>query len=383
VGVLRQGKDAAPEEQPRVASFDFWRHGEEMLRLILCAWFAMFVSCSNTSSVDGNDGGTSCAWPAIPLGEGCLLGGPTATGAAPLQIVLDGGTQIRANITYATRGGRVLQGDLFVPPPTATKPGVVVLVHGGGWRDCGQRRAALSSLALFFSSTLNVSVYNIEYRLTQEGGAYPENVNDVKCALRFMAANAAQYGLDGSKVVVMGESAGGHLALMAGITDSSPSLDIECGKAPALRAIVAYSAPTDLPAFRLTPSAAKDAPAVYTQSLCNTAVTPCVSSCDRCIDASPLAHACSAKAPMLLVHAPEPYDALVATSQSQRLADALSAQGAAVKLLIPTPLEIEAQRWGDRACSAQAGIAHGFQSPCLLTPTFVELQQFMVKALSP
>ncbi len=360
--------------------------------LLFSLSFAL-ISCSTSTSRDGgnsqdSDSGTpagiDCNWPAVPQGAGCSTGGPTAAGEAPLRIDLDGGTQIRANVTYATRGGRVLQGDLFLPPATKVKPGVIVLVHGGGWLDCTQRRSVLSALALFFSATFNVGVYNIEYRLTQEGGAYPENLNDVKCALRFMSANATQYGLDGSKVVAMGESAGGHLVLMAGLTESSSSaIDAQCGKMPPLRAIVAYSAGTDLPAFRQTMSTAKDAPAIYTQSACNTAVTPCTTSCDRCVDASPLAHACSAKAPILLVQAPEPYDALVPTSQSQRLANALRTNGASVNLLIPTPIEIEAQRWGDRPCSAQAGIAHGFQSPCLLTPTFSGLQQFITKAFGP
>jgi acetyl esterase/lipase len=366
-----------------------------MVRLFLCGFLCALASCARltpesdaglTGTDDGgsaNPMGTVCAWPSVPPGAGCQVGGPTSTGEAPLQVDLDGGTQIRANVTYAVRGGRVLQGDLFLPRGLSSKPGAIVLVHGGGWLDCSQRRAAISALALYFSATLNVGVYNIEYRLAQEGGAYPENVDDVKCAIRFLATNAAQYGLDGNRLLVMGESAGGHLALLAGLTESSPALDAQCGKAPQLRAIIAYSPPTDLPAFRLTTSAAKDAPSVYTRSACTTPTIPCTTSCDRCVDASPLAHACKAKVPVLLVHAPEPYDALVPTLQSQRLAEALSVNGATVKLLIPTPIEIESQRWGNQPCSAQAGIAHGFQSPCLLTPTFASLQQFVNAALKP
>ncbi len=331
------------------------------------------------------DAGLRCEWELADAGTrgGCPSGSPGPTGATSATIPLDGGSAIVANLSYANRGGRVLQGDLFLPPPAATAPGILVMIHGGGWLDCSQRRDKLTSAAAFFAADLEVAVFNVEYRLVPEGGGYPANLGDVKCAVQFIAAHAADYGLDGSKVAVIGESAGAQLALMAALTEDRPDLDPDCGPPIHLRAAIAYSAPSDLPALAASTSPAKGAPVLYTSSSCASAVAGCEQSCDRCVDASPRAHACGAKAPILIVHAPDPYDGLLPQSQAESMAAALAGAGAEVRLVIPLPAAVAAQTWGTAACSAQAGIAHGFQSPCLLIPTYLDLATAVRQALGP
>ncbi len=330
------------------------------------------------------DGGT-CGWTNLDAGNsgGCAAGSPGPVGAAPATLVLDGGLTIYGNVTYATRGGRVLQGDLFVPPSGSVKPGLLVLVHGGGWLSCDQRRGVISPFALFFADTFKVAVFNIEYRLLQEGGAYPENLGDVKCATQFIASKGALYGFDPARMAIMGESAGAHLSLMTALTEDRADLDPGCGTAPKLKGVFAYSPPTDLPLLTASNSPAKGAPPIYTSSTCTAQVAPCTRSCDRCLDASPRSHVCSAKAPILIVHAPDPYDGLLSQNQSTALQASLRDAGADSTLLIPDASVIAMQTWNGNPCTADAGIAHGFQTQCLLVPTLNELSAAVHKALDP
>jgi acetyl esterase/lipase len=60
--------------------------------------------------------------------------------------------------------------------------------------------------------------FSINYRLVSKGGGFPADVQDVKDAIAFLAAQASQWRIDASKLVTLGESAGGHLALMAAYT---------------------------------------------------------------------------------------------------------------------------------------------------------------------
>ncbi|MBL8956961.1 MAG: alpha/beta hydrolase [Myxococcaceae bacterium] len=327
------------------------------------------------------DAGNGCGWPldSGPSSGGCPAGSPGPTGGPPTTLPLDAGAVVHANVTYGVRGGRVLQGDLWLPAPGATPKGILVMVHGGGWGDCNQRRDVVSPFAGFFMATQDVAVFNIEYRLAQEGGVYPANLGDVKCAVQFITAQAATYGLDPTRVLIIGESAGAHLALMTAMTQDRADLDPGCSaQPPRVKAAFAYSPPTNLPALVV----ARGAALAYTEGPCTTPVTTCGASCDRCIDASPLAHACTSPAKVMLVQAPDPFDALIPASQSVSLAAALADAGAQVRLLIADAGAIRAQTWVGLSC-ADAGISHGFQSACLLNPTYVELAAAIQDALGP
>jgi len=101
---------------------------------------------------------------------------------------LDTDTTRDKNITYANRGGFALPSDLYIPEwslPTK-KPGVLVAIHGGGWGECDQRRDAIMNSLMDMAAKANTTVFNIEYRLENEGGRYPSNVMDVKCSVQFI-----------------------------------------------------------------------------------------------------------------------------------------------------------------------------------------------------
>jgi acetyl esterase/lipase len=80
------------------------------------------------------------------------------------------------------------------------------------------------------------NVVNVEYRLgvaTDPSTLAPAAVDDCFCALRFVAALPANYNIDRNRIVVTGESAGGHLALAMGMIPESAGLGRECAGAAA------------------------------------------------------------------------------------------------------------------------------------------------------
>lgn len=104
--------------------------------------------------------------------------------------------------------------NLYVP--NTENPPLLVLVHGGGFvtNDCESRQAQL--MYQYFRDH-GWACATVNYRLAQEA-VFPAAIEDVKCAIRFLRANAETYGYDASVLAVWGESAGGYLAVMAGVT---------------------------------------------------------------------------------------------------------------------------------------------------------------------
>ena len=105
--------------------------------------------------------------------------------------------------------------NLYVPDTDAPAP-LIVLVHGGGFvlNDCESRQAEL--FYQYFRDH-GYACATVNYRLAQEA-PFPAAVEDVKCAVRFLRANADQYGYNADKIAIWGESAGGYLATMASVT---------------------------------------------------------------------------------------------------------------------------------------------------------------------
>ncbi len=109
--------------------------------------------------------------------------------------------------------------EITLPPPgvEATGP-VVVLVHGGAWVAGGPD--LMSDWADAIAAAGSV-VYNASYRLAgQPGGGYPGTVDDVACAVRFARATAADH-TRSTDLVIMGHSAGGHLAAVVALNQDA------------------------------------------------------------------------------------------------------------------------------------------------------------------
>jgi acetyl esterase/lipase len=113
--------------------------------------------------------------------------------------------------------------DIYLPPNTGKQTPVVINIHGGGWNH--GTKESQTGFNTFFK--MGFAVVNIEYRLTPQATA-PAAVEDARCALIYVIKNAKALNIDVNKVVVMGGSAGGHLALMAGLLANDHRFDGNC-----------------------------------------------------------------------------------------------------------------------------------------------------------
>jgi acetyl esterase/lipase len=136
--------------------------------------------------------------------------------------------QITPNITYLTANNYEAKLDVYQRRDTTGPQPTLIWIHGGGWTG-GVKESALMSLMPWFEMGWNV--VNVEYRLAKVSLA-PAAVEDCLCALRWVAAHAQQYNFDPAKLVVSGDSAGGHLALTTGMIPQSAGLDRQCPGVP-------------------------------------------------------------------------------------------------------------------------------------------------------
>jgi acetyl esterase/lipase len=149
------------------------------------------------------------------------------------------------NVVYGRAGGEDLQLDLFVPQdPPGPLPAVLVL-HAGGWAKGSHEGVRVPARLLAGKGYVAAAV---GYRLAPRH-TFPAQIQDVKCAVRWLRANADRYHIDNERIGVLGFSAGGHLALLLGLTQPKDGLEGDGGhpeQSSAVRAVVNVSGATDL-----------------------------------------------------------------------------------------------------------------------------------------
>jgi acetyl esterase/lipase len=148
------------------------------------------------------------------------------------------------DIVYRTAESGPLHLDLHRPQSaTGKRAPVLVVIHGGAWAR-GERPKGWTGYRRFVEA--GFAVVSMQYRLSGQARA-PAAVEDVRCVMGWIARSAERQGLDPRRIVLMGTSAGAHLALMAATIDASEGLDLaECGPAPRAAAVIDFYGPTDL-----------------------------------------------------------------------------------------------------------------------------------------
>lgn len=132
---------------------------------------------------------------------------------------------------YADHGdGRPLQ--MAITRPRQQPAPVVLVIHGGSWRSGDHTQLPKWSR---FLARLGYLVASIDYRLAPQY-RFPAPVDDVKAAVAYIKAHAAELGADPERFVLMGRSAGGHLAAVAAYTADDP----------AIRGLISFYGPFDL-----------------------------------------------------------------------------------------------------------------------------------------
>ena len=119
---------------------------------------------------------------------------------------------VHYNLEYAQREGaaaRATSLDLYVPPEAKQAP-IVVWIHGGGWRR-GDKRMVSSKPAYFCNRGMILA--SINYRLTPATDVRGE-ATDVADAIHWLVEHAKEYGGDPKQIILIGHSAGAHLAAL-------------------------------------------------------------------------------------------------------------------------------------------------------------------------
>jgi acetyl esterase/lipase len=179
--------------------------------------------------------------------------------AEELKPVLDEG------VVYGKGGDTELKLDLARPEGAGPFP-AIVFIHGGGWY-AGNRAGYRSQIEE--AARRGYVAVSISYRLMQFDEAkketataspvFPAQIQDAKAAVRWLRANAGKYHVDPNRIGVTGQSAGGHLSLLVGLTDPQSKLEGESGnpdQSSRVQAVVNVFGPTDMAACYRTSSVA-------------------------------------------------------------------------------------------------------------------------------
>lgn len=155
---------------------------------------------------------------------------------ATAPVSLPAGVTVDENVPYDAHPQTVM--DIYKQPSPGPHPAMII-IHGGGWT--GGAKAGMVAAWVTRYLEKGFVVANVEYRLAAVATA-PAAVEDSLKAANFFLDHAKKYGVDTKRVAVTGGSAGGHLALMVGMTPKSAKL----GKPVKVRAVVNFYGITDV-----------------------------------------------------------------------------------------------------------------------------------------
>jgi acetyl esterase/lipase len=136
-------------------------------------------------------------------------------------------------VTYCSPDNIPQLMDIYTPASASSSAflPVVEMVHGGGWT--AGSKATINSInpvpeapqAMHGLLAHGFVVTSIDYRLAPRY-KFPDNIEDVKCSIRYLRAHAAQYHIDPNRIGLMGPSAGGHLVSLAGLAGRDAGWDV-------------------------------------------------------------------------------------------------------------------------------------------------------------
>jgi len=242
----------------------------------------------------------------------CLLVGS----AAWAQPKVPDGVVYEADVEYGKVGDTSLQLDIARPEKVSSAAPCIVVIHGGGWRAGNRKQHVDAILGLAKQGYVAAT---ISYRFAPQH-KFPAQIEDCKCAVRFLRANAEKYQLDPNRIGAVGFSAGAHLSMLLGTMDKADGMEGNGGHADQpskVQCVVAYFGPTDFLAddipvqvegmvVDLIGASKKDKPELHKA-------------------ASPVAYVNSGDAPTLIFQGTK--DPLVPHTQAYKMADALTEAG--------------------------------------------------------
>ncbi len=146
-------------------------------------------------------------------------------------------------IVYVRRDEVELAGDLYLPAAAGPHP-VVLAVPGGGWRN--GHRGGLRHWGEYLARN-GYAVFSVDYRQATIAPSFPHAVQDVVAAAQFLCGEGQRFGLDSERLILLGASAGAHVAALAALAGERPPFlgglggELHSNLRPQFRAlIVAY-----------------------------------------------------------------------------------------------------------------------------------------------
>jgi acetyl esterase/lipase len=291
-------------------------------RTILAAVAVALLAAACGGAVEGT-GGRTTGGGGVQGGGGGIGGGLEEQGVGvPLTI-----QATQSNIPYCTIDGVSADLDLYEAKTGSGPHPVVVYVHGGAWFAGDKARERIDPetgtqlIAGWITALTNkgFTVAAINYALAPRY-KFPLPIEQAKCAVRFLRANASKYNLDPNHFGAMGGSAGGQLVSLMGTTDTSAGWDV--GPYPdqssEVQAVVDLFGPADI--------------ALLQQEHPRANLSYAFGSPDQYATFSPITYVTADDAPTLIMQGNA--DAVVPLEQSQQFYDALQSKGVPTKLVV-------------------------------------------------
>ena len=243
------------------------------------------------------------------------------------------GYRLVENLDYVGTANPRQMLNLILPEAAAAQPRpLVVFIHGGGWEngdkeDPGMLFALLQGRA-YAGASLN-------YRLSAEA-IWPAQIHDVKAAIRWLRAHAAEYGIDPERIAVFGISAGGHLVSMLGVSQGVAELEgtlgAHTGQSSRVSCVIDFCGPSDFLTFGgkgsiIDPDNPTHVPARLIGG-------PVKDRPEAARSVSPVTHVSKDDAPFLIIHGDQ--DTIVPYAQATEFDAALGANGVSSTLITGT-----------------------------------------------
>lgn len=152
---------------------------------------------------------------------------------------------VNQNIIYKETDQRQLKLDIYRDKSLSGLAPLIIFIHGGSWTS-GDKKDYLA-YCLPYAQKGYVTA-SLSYRFSQEA-IFPAALEDIICGIRWIKEHGLAYGIDSSRVALVGGSAGGHLAMMAGYSADETHFKSGCNDgeiSSAVQAIVNIYGPSDL-----------------------------------------------------------------------------------------------------------------------------------------
>jgi acetyl esterase/lipase len=214
------------------------------------------------------------------------------------------------NVAYSTDPLQKM--DVYLPAGrTSTSTKVMIMIHGGAWAT-GDKADFNEYVDSLKKREPGYAIFNINYRLSAGiANTFPTQENDVKAAIEFIYSKRTEYVIS-DKFVLLGASAGGHLALLQGYKNSSPVK---------VKAIIDFFGPTDMTDLYNNPAS----PLISSANVALIVGATPTSNPTLYQQSSPITFVTAQSPPTLILQGG--VDPLVAPSQSTTLRDKLQTAG--------------------------------------------------------